>query len=301
MEILGGTAVAIGGTLDLVLQARELAGPRPLLGVLATLLGAPPGRVWLIRAGLLLALTAVWARGARGAPTGAGRRWMRLGLAAAVVMTGGLVSHVAATSRDAGCSSASRRSTFWPWPRGSGGVLGFATVFWRAGAGSLPAREAARLALALPAFSGLAVLAVGALAVSGLVLARLHLAAWDELVGTPYGRWLAAKVVVFLAMLGLGAWHQGWIQPSLLRAIQRGDAAVGSVPRFRRSIRVEAALGLVALALAGILGVTAPPAPSSTRRLTGCRPPPSVTSDRSRRPASGSRSHPSGPARTRSA
>ena len=81
-EILGGMAVAIGGTLDLVLQARELAGPRPLLGVLTTLLGAPPGRVWLIRAGLLLALTAVWAldaRGARAAPgdDGFGSGWRR--------------------------------------------------------------------------------------------------------------------------------------------------------------------------------------------------------------------------------
>jgi copper transport protein len=263
-EILAGMAVAIGGTLDVVLQARQLAGPRPVLGVLTTLLGAPPGRVWLIRAGLLLALTAVWALDARGARGGAGRWWLRLALSAALVMTGGLVSHVAATSDGWWLLLGVQAVHLLAVASWIGGLLGFATVFWRAGVGSVCAREAVRLASAIPAFSGLAVLAVGSLALSGLILARLHLAAWAELLGTAYGRWLAAKVVVFLAMLGLGAWHQGWVEPLLLRAIQRGEAASRSVPRFRRSIRVEAALGLVALALAGVLGVTAPPAPSPT-------------------------------------
>jgi copper transport protein len=146
----------------------------------------------------------------------------------------------------------------------TGGLLGFATVFWRAGAVS-STRETARLGLAMPAFSGLAVLAVGVLAMSGLVLARLHLGAWGELFSTTYGRWLAAKLVVFLAMLGLGAWHQGWVGPSLLGAIASEEAGAESVARFRRTIRVEAALGVVALVLAGVLGVTAPPlAPTAT-------------------------------------
>jgi uncharacterized membrane protein len=140
-----------------------------------------------------------------------------------------------------------------------GGLLGFATVFWRAGERG-EARETPRLALAIPAFSGLAVLAVGTLAVSGLLLARLHIASWGDLVGTAYGRWLAAKLAVFAAMLALGAWHQARIEPSLVRALG-GRPAGSSVPRFRRSIRAEAALGLVALALAGTLGVTAPPVP----------------------------------------
>ncbi len=262
MEILGGATVAVGGTLDLVIQAHALAGPRSLAGTLGTLLAAPPGRVWLIRAGLLLALTAVWARAARGAGSGAGRWWLRLALSVALVMTGGLVSHAAATLEGRWLLLGIQAVHLLAMASWVGGVLGFATVFWRAGAETLPAREAARLALAIPAFSGLAVLAVGVLAVSGLILARLHLETWGELVGTTYGRWLTAKLTVFLGMLGLGAWHQGWIEPSLLRAIQREDAAPGSVPRFRRTIRLEASLGLVALALAGVLGVTAPPAPS---------------------------------------
>jgi hypothetical protein len=108
----------------------------------------------------------------------------------------------------------------------------------------------------------LAVLAVGTLAVSGLILARLHIVSWDQLAGTPYGRWLAAKVAVFAAMLALGAWHQTRVEASLARSLARLEPST-SARRFRRSIRAEAALGVVALGLAGTLGVTAPPTPAT--------------------------------------
>ena len=116
-------------------------------------------------------------------------------------------------------------------------------------------------------------LAVGILAVSGLILARLHLTAWSELVGTAYGRWLAAKIAVFAAMLALGAWHQGWVEPRLARALAaRGDGAASGprVPAERPASRPP--LGLVALGLAGVLGVTAPPAPAEPSAAPGASP-----------------------------
>ena len=150
-------------------------------------------------------------------------------------MTGGLVSHVAATLEGRWLLLGVQAVHLLAMASWVGGVLGFATVFWRAGAGSLPAREAARLALAIPAFSGLAVLAVATLALSGLILARLHLAAWDELLGTAYGRWLAAKVVVFLAMLGLGA-----LAPGMDRALALArDPARGRGTRVRAAVPAE--------------------------------------------------------------
>jgi copper transport protein len=260
MEVLGGAAMAVGGTLDLVLQARELAGPRPLAGVLATLLVTQSGRVWLVRAGLLLAMTATVIRRRPRGRSGDGRWWLRAGLAAAVVMAGALVSHGAAAVEGRWLILGAEALHLLAVAAWVGGLQGFATAFWRAGV-AFPPREAARVALAIPAFSGLAALAVGVLSLSGFVLARIHLTAWDELVGTAYGRWLAAKLAVFGVMLALGGWHQWRTAPSLLRALERGEPAPTSVPRFRRSIRVEAALGLAALALAGVLGVTAPPAP----------------------------------------
>jgi methionine-rich copper-binding protein CopC len=46
----GGGAVLAGGALDLILQARELAGGRALTGVLSTLVTTPSGVVWLFEA-----------------------------------------------------------------------------------------------------------------------------------------------------------------------------------------------------------------------------------------------------------
>ena len=186
-----------------------------------------------------------------------------MGLAGAVVMTGGLVSHGAAATEGRWLILGLEALHLLAMASWVGGLVGFATVFWHAGPRRAPTRETERLALAIPKFSGLAVLAVGSLAVSGLILARLHLAAWDELLGTTYGRWLSAKLAVFAVMLALGGWHQARIGPALARELERNGRTSGWLPRFRRSVRVEAALGLVALALAGALGVTAPPAPSA--------------------------------------
>ena len=261
MEILGGAGVIIGGTLDLVLQARELAGARPLAVILAPLLATGPGYVWLARGGLLGLLLAVSFRPTPVAPTLRARWWARVLLSAAVVMVGGLVSHAAAVVEG-------RWLVLWAetlhlvavagWV---GALLAFATVFWRTRSGAGAEPGAAPLVVTLPRFSRFAALAVGILAVSGLLLARLHLSAWSELVRTSYGRWLAAKLVVFAAMLALGAWHYGGVERRLLRALEDGEAAPGPVARFRRSVRLEAALGVAALGLAGVLGVTGPPAP----------------------------------------
>jgi putative copper export protein len=253
MEALGGMALAVGATLDLVLQARELAGMRGVTETLVALLPTSSGRVWLVRAALLLGLAAA-------AGAGAGR-WLRAGLAAAVVTTGCFVSHGAAAMESRWLILGAEALHLLAMASWVGGLLGFATVFWRAGKRG-EARETQHLALAIPAFSGLAVLAVGTLVVSGLLLARLHLASWGDLVGTAYGRWLAAKLAVFVAMLALGAWHQARVEPSLVRALA-GRQPASSALRFRRSIRAEAALGLGALALAGTLGVTAPPSPAA--------------------------------------
>ena len=257
MEVLGGTAVAVGGTLDLVLQAGQLAGPRPLVETLAALLTAPPGRVWLVRAGLLLGLVVVGRIGEAG-------RWLRTGLAAAVVMTGGFVSHGAAAGEGRWMILGLEALHLLAMASWVGGLFGFATIFWRTGPKRAAIHETARLALAIPMFSGMAVVAVGCLAVSGFFLARLYLNEWGELLGTAYGRWLAAKLGVFVVMLALGGWHQARIEPALVRAIRGPETTTGWLSRFRRSIRVEAAVGLIALALAGTLGVTAPPAPSTS-------------------------------------
>ena len=160
MEGLGGTAMAVGGTLDLVLQARALAGARSTIGVLATLLATPPGFVWLGRSGLLVLLAML-------SPSGAARdgaRRLRTAVAVLVVMIGGLVSHGAAVVEARWLALTAEALHLVAVSAWVGGLLAFGTVFWRAGASGA---DAARLALAIPAFSRLAVLAVGLLTAAG--------------------------------------------------------------------------------------------------------------------------------------
>jgi putative copper export protein/methionine-rich copper-binding protein CopC len=268
LEGLGLMAVAAGATLDLVLQARALAGARSTLETLATLLATPPGLVWLGRSALLGLLGILLAM--RPSP-GAGARRSRLAVAALVVMLGGLVSHGAAVADGRWAALAGEVLHLLAVMAWTGGLFAFGAVFWRAGAASAP--DAVRLALAMPAFSGLAALAVGLLSATGLFLARLHLGAWSALLGTPYGRWLAAKLAVFAAMLVLGAWHHGRVAPRLTRALERRDATAPIVAGFRRSVRLEATLGGLARALAGALGVTPPPTPAALRGGSGSAAP----------------------------
>jgi copper transport protein len=249
LELIGGAGVLAGGVLDLGLLAHELAPPgargRMLLAVAMT----PSGVIWLVRGAGLLALAALW-----GLRPVSGRRWpeaLRGALAAGIILVGALVSHSAATVEGRPLALGAEAIHLLAMAVWVGGLLAFATVFWQA---PTPARDR-RLVLAIPAFSQLAVWMVGALALTGFALARLHLSAWHELLDTPYGRLLAVKLLVFAAMLLVATGH-------LRRhAALLSDGTGGAEAHVRRRLRLEAGLGVAALALAAALGSTRPPDP----------------------------------------
>jgi copper transport protein len=268
LTCFSATAILTGGALDLLLQAHELSGGRPLTPVLLTLFATPSGSVWLVRAvllGVLVGLASVRPR-----PEGRGPRLVALGLAGAVVISGGLVSHSAGTVDHRGLALGAEALHLLAMAVWVGGLLGFVRLF-RAGTASSALVETRQLGLAIPAFSQLAVPAVGVLGASGLVLARTYVSAWRELLTTPYGRWLAAKLLVFGLMIVLGGYHQLVIHRRVRTAIAQGHGDVDTVARFGRTLRTEAVLGMTALLLAAGLGVTAPPAPSSAEILPGFR------------------------------
>ena len=202
---LASGMVVTGGAGDLVLQARELAGGRPLTPVLATLLTTASGHVWLGRVFLLVLLACLAAVSAKRSES-RGRRLIFLALASAVVMSGGLVSHSAGTVDGRALAVSAEAFHLLATAVWVGGLLGFVQLF-RAGAAT-PLAETRRAGLAIPAFSQLAIPAVGVLGASGLILARVHVTQWTDLLTTPYGRWLTAKLLVFGAMLALAGYHQ---------------------------------------------------------------------------------------------
>jgi putative copper resistance protein D len=77
----------------------------------------------------------------------------------------------------------------------------------------------------------------------------------DALVGTPYGRLLLLKILLFLAMLVLGSVNRFRLMPQIARQ-SSPDVPLSSLAR---SVSAEQALALVILAVVSVLG-TWPPA-----------------------------------------
>jgi putative copper export protein len=100
--------------------------------------------------------------------------------------------------------------------------------------------------------SSVALGAVLAVALSGVVQTRLFLGAWSDLVRSLYGVVVLAKVAGLLALAGFGAYYQR-------RVIARlADAGVRAT--FRRLLGREMALMTLVVLLGGLLAYLAPPA-----------------------------------------
>lgn len=137
-----------------------------------------------------------------------------------------------------------------------------------------PGARSRLLAASLVRFSPLALIAVAALLVSGLVQSYVHIRSLENVFGTPFGRAAAIKLGLLALLIALGALNRYRLVPSL-REIARVGGAPGRVGRLlRRTLRVEVAL------LVAVLGVTSalvsyPPAtaegsgPFSASRLLG--------------------------------
>ncbi len=116
--------------------------------------------------------------------------------------------------------------------------------------GRARARDAA--ADAARRFSILGVASVVVLTASGLVNAWYLVGGIPGLVGTDYGRLLAAKLALFAAMLGLATVNRG----IATRPFSGGDHE--ALRRLRRNATLEIALGIGVIAIVGVLGVTVP-------------------------------------------
>lgn len=118
--------------------------------------------------------------------------------------------------------------------------------------------ERTALAAALTGFAGVGTAAVAALAASGLVNAWALVGpdGWRGLLSTPWGLFLAAKLVAFAGMLALAAHHRFRAAPALAAA--GGEDAV-RLSRLRRTLLLELVLGVVVLGLVAVMGLLPPP------------------------------------------
>jgi putative copper resistance protein D len=222
-----------------------------------------PGQVWLIRAGLALAFAvtlpflpgllrngkaasvALWSGALLATLLTASLAW--LGHAGAgegpqqgVQLAGDLVHLIAAG--------------VWP-----GGLAPFAIALRL----YLQAGDPTSLTIASAAtrrFSTLSLVAVAFLALSGIVNSYFLVGTFHALVATDYGRLLSLKLVLFAAMIAIGAWNLLRLKPqlSLVEGISSGEAQDTALLRIKRNVLIEIVLGAIVLLVVGWLGILAP-------------------------------------------
>jgi copper transport protein len=128
----------------------------------------------------------------------------------------------------------------------------------------LPRREPAELRAVLPAFSRVALVSIGLLALSGLYSALRGVGQWAALFHTAYGLLVSLKVALLVAIVAVASLARRVVRRrTVAYAMTAGPAAAldddvtaaeeVEVERLRRSVFVEALIAFVVLALTGLL------------------------------------------------
>lgn len=107
---------------------------------------------------------------------------------------------------------------------------------------------------ALPHFSQIGYVAVALLAITGTVNSVMLVGSLGAFVTTPYGRLLAVKILLFLAMIGLALANRFRLMPRL----SGPQAATVPLRTLLRSVLAEQAIGLGILAVVAVLDTWAP-------------------------------------------
>jgi copper resistance protein D len=159
---------------------------------------------------------------------------------------------------------------FWP------GALAPLAVFLLS---LLKSRQAAAIALASPVvrrFSVSSLTAVALLALTGLLNSIFMVGSFTALLTSAYGQILISKLILFLAMIGFGAWNLLFLKSrigldlSTVR-LEKKSALV----LLLRNVLCEIGLGILVVLIVGLLGITPPPRPVTggmTRSISQGKP-----------------------------
>jgi len=114
------------------------------------------------------------------------------------------------------------------------------------------------LATQLPAFSPVAIVAVGTLLGMGVLLSTFHVHEVPALWESQYGRTLGAKVGVALAVMAMGFWNWRRGLPRLQASEGSGNESAAAL-RVRRAAALEVALAVAVVLITAILVATPVP------------------------------------------
>ena len=146
-------------------------------------------------------------------------------------------------------------SAFWP-----GALVPLATFLFvvRKSPGALGIAG-----LVVRRFSTSSLIAVAVMALTGLLNSVFLVGNVQALLTTAYGELLASKLVLFLLMVGFGAWNLVVLKPRLTADLSAVSVAQreSAIPSLLRNVLWEIGLGTGVILIVGLLGNTPPPAP----------------------------------------
>jgi copper transport protein len=258
--VLTGVSVglALASLTGIVLQGAESAGigiaDAARWGVIESVLETRFGQSWLARAGLALALAAV-ALAYRRRP---GSGWLLdtgLVLCVGLIVTPAVAGHASTEGALSFVSDVVHVQAASIWIGGLAFLL--LALVW---AGADRWRLAAA---AVPPFSTVAVVSVGALLAAGIVNGYLQIRTWSGLWETAYGRLVLVKAGLLIPIIVLAAWNNR-------RAVPRLKAGIASVAERRRFLRnVSAELGIVVAVVAVTAVLVAEPPARTANAASG--------------------------------
>lgn len=253
-EAAGRRPAAAGPLHAVLIAGATLAAAAALAGLAA---GAGHGREqagWVlaaIAATLVLGLVLAGADAAASAPSP--RSWLLAAAALALLLVPALLGNAGTASPGLVIPANVLHVTAAAiWTGGIAGLLAIAT------AGDGGSDETRFLASAVGRFSGIALLAVLAIAFSGLLEGLVLVRRVDALVTTGYGRLIAIKALLLCGLAALGAVQRGRTLPELHDAASGTGDPAAARGLLRTVLRAEAALLVLVLLATGVLASTTP-------------------------------------------
>jgi copper transport protein len=247
--------LALASLTGIVLQAADATGLsaaqalRP--SVIEATLETRFGQVWLGRAVIALGL-AVLALVLRRRPDREGLLDLALLLCVGLVVSPAAAGHANVSGVVSFLADVIHVQAAAVWVGGLAFVVG-AILLTRVGRWELASR-------AVPRFSTMAVIAVAALVVAGIVNAYLQVRTWSGLWETAYGRLLLAKIALVLPLLALGLYNNR-------RSVPRLRAGLASALERRRFLMTACAELTIMVAIVAVTAalVAEPPARAVVR------------------------------------
>ena len=280
--LLAAALGAISAAAGVVLEGAEAAGISGFSALKETIvretLETKFGTIWGLAAlawiafGLLVALTAATGVEERAGAPGCGRR------------SPPFPSSSSSSFRR--CRDTAAPSRRWPSTSPSTSSTSTAMAVWLGGLATLlfvaprgtrelePGDRSRLLAAALSRFSEVALIAVGAILLTGLIQAYVYVRHLDDLLGTGYGRAVLIKFCLLLVLIAIGAYNRRRSLPRLNRIAAGGESPGRAGLLLRRALRAEVALLVIVIGVTAALASYAPPVsaqggPFSTETLVG--------------------------------